>query len=1149
MMADPEDASVHRPPAAGLPSARPPGSTPAASDPVTESGTVGAVSVQDQLARSIIRSKVQPPPVRASTLERPRLLQWLASHSAERLILVNAEAGYGKTTLLADFARRSAVRCLWYRLDATDRDWVTFINYMIAAVREVEPDFGAATAGLLTQMAVTNVPLDVVLDSLISELPSIGPAPTLLMLDDFHAVDDAPDIHTILSRLFERAPQALGFVLAGRVAPSVRTGRLAAHGQVARLDTDDLRFSGEETADLFALAYQLPLEPDLVEEIDARAEGWAASLQLVYSSIRHRRPSEARAFIQSLSGAEGDLYDYLAEEVLAGLTPHLKRVLVRASLLERVVPSYVMAIVSAEPDPPTLQHLATLLDDADSLGFMGRTAAGASARRFHPLLKSYLRDQLERETDEALRERMHLRVAEVAESADWPTAVDHYIHGHKPEEAMRVLADSATNAFGNGEFRSVVRFVDRMPHLRPPLAVQAVRARALLATQGDRAAQAFLETLNLDGATEFERSLVAFARASTFFAMGDLDRFEAAVRELLNNSFTSEPIRDIATAWTVMMRIADGLDFAEAGRTLASLAERQAQAGLHFHAAITFHNAMGYFLASGRYQEALRLGDRAVAAYRAASPGSIEFSSTLATMATALFESGSEQRALELSQDVMAAAEAHTDAYADAAYLACLTGDLVTAERSLRSAQEALRRGLGDAGGMYSVGNADAMIGLAKGDLARARTAVRAELPAVPPDPELVVRRLMTQAVVAVVSGDPQSSTLAAKALDLATRQGAGRYIPRLNLLLVAASGHPDELAVAVDSAAASGALALIEVADAVATALPPFQVAPRSLTASIQAWPNRWLPILRRQLAFGNTPNAHAAASLLARFGTAHDVPLVVAFERTYIKGTRARMLGRELLSRTSPRLTIHDLGRMQYELNDQSVPLSQTRRKAASLLTFLITRPNLTATKEQVIEHLWPDLDVASALNSFNQTLFFLRRDIDQWYDVATSPEYVVNESELVWLDRGLVEIDSLGFYETAAACPPDRLSTLGPSICERYIGRFAPEFEYDEWAIGWRERLHAAYLNMVSGTARSLVAAGNYSRALQVLQDASRIDPDSMDLEPALIWVYGRLGATAAAVEQYRRLSGAHRTELGIEAPPFASIVAGEFPLPPS
>ena len=109
-MADPEDASVHRPPAAGLPSARPPGSTPAASDPVTESGTVGAVSVQDQLARSIIRSKVQPPPVRASTLERPRLLQWLASHSAERLILVNAEAGYGKTTLLADFARRSAVR-------------------------------------------------------------------------------------------------------------------------------------------------------------------------------------------------------------------------------------------------------------------------------------------------------------------------------------------------------------------------------------------------------------------------------------------------------------------------------------------------------------------------------------------------------------------------------------------------------------------------------------------------------------------------------------------------------------------------------------------------------------------------------------------------------------------------------------------------------------------------------------------------------------------------------------------------------------------------------------------------------------------------------------------------------------------------------
>ena len=121
-------------------------------------------------------------------------------------------------------------------------------------------------------------------------------------------------------RILEFAPGNLSVLIASRTPPSVRAARLTAHGRASRLSTDDLRFSTDETADLFTTAYQLPLEPDLVTEIDARAEGWAASLQLVYSSIRERHPSDARAFIRSLSGASGTLYDYLAEEVLAGLS-------------------------------------------------------------------------------------------------------------------------------------------------------------------------------------------------------------------------------------------------------------------------------------------------------------------------------------------------------------------------------------------------------------------------------------------------------------------------------------------------------------------------------------------------------------------------------------------------------------------------------------------------------------------------------------------------------------------------------------------------------------------------------------------------------------------------------------------------------------
>src|SRR5918996_3921454 len=138
--------------------------------------------------------KVQAPALREETLARDRLLEWLSIKIHRRVVLLVAEAGYGKTTLLADFSRRTRVRMLWYRLDRGDRDWVGFLAYLVAAVRVHVPEFGSATSGLLRETATSAPPLDTVLDTVLRELGDLAGDVSAMVFDDFHLVDDSPEV-------------------------------------------------------------------------------------------------------------------------------------------------------------------------------------------------------------------------------------------------------------------------------------------------------------------------------------------------------------------------------------------------------------------------------------------------------------------------------------------------------------------------------------------------------------------------------------------------------------------------------------------------------------------------------------------------------------------------------------------------------------------------------------------------------------------------------------------------------------------------------------------------------------------------------------------------------------------------------------------
>ena len=406
-------------------------------------------------------AKVQRPALRAETLQRDRLLDWLSSQAEARVILITAEAGYGKTTLLADFSRHTRRRVLWYRIDENDRSWVTYVRYLIAAGREIDPSFGATTLALLDRLGTPDGPSrDEVVAALIGDYQSFGSGSgAILILDDYHQVDDVPEIRVVLNEFVSRAPDRLTIVIAGRRTPGLALARLRSIGAVAELQTDDLRFDLAEADRLFRETYGRALDQDLLADLAQRTDGWAACLQLVQAALRNRTPVAVRDFILSLSGATGDLHDYLAEEVVGDLRPATQQFLMRIALLQSVYPQ--LAAVVGETDD---LEASRLVAEAERDGLLSRRSeAHTGGRRYHPLVQEFLEARLRRDHGETEIVRLHRLIARHAESTDWRLAAHHFAAAGDIDELHRLVEASVPSIMAGGDFAIAESFIDRLP--------------------------------------------------------------------------------------------------------------------------------------------------------------------------------------------------------------------------------------------------------------------------------------------------------------------------------------------------------------------------------------------------------------------------------------------------------------------------------------------------------------------------------------------------------------------------------------------------------------------------------------------------------------------------------------------------------------
>ncbi|MET0966174.1 MAG: LuxR C-terminal-related transcriptional regulator [Nakamurella sp.] len=397
----------------------------------------------------LIAVKQTIPPVRTGAVPRPRLQGRLLA-SSSRLTVVVAPAGWGKTTLLSQWAHDAAETrgIVWLSLDETDDDPIRFWTYVLTALQRGIPGL---TEGLPAALSTPGLdPVELAIPALLNELSDLAGA-HLLVLDDYHVLSH-PGIHESVEFFLGYLPPALRMVIAGRSDPPLPLARLRARGELTEIRAAELSFDLAETGELLGAAG--PVVPSTTMLLWQRTEGWAAALHLAAMALRDEQGTDS-AF--PAISSEQHILDYLTTEVVDRLRPDQRDLLLRTSVLERLSGSLCDSVLGRHGSAAVLREL----DRADLL-VVPLDPAGEWFR-CHRLFRQVLRHQLSI-ADESAGARV------LTAAADWylarghiNEAIEHRILAGDPAGAADLLRAAVPHFLQQGALTEHLRLADRLP--------------------------------------------------------------------------------------------------------------------------------------------------------------------------------------------------------------------------------------------------------------------------------------------------------------------------------------------------------------------------------------------------------------------------------------------------------------------------------------------------------------------------------------------------------------------------------------------------------------------------------------------------------------------------------------------------------------
>lgn len=1059
----------------------------------------------------VTRTKTIIPRRRPDILPRARLIESLLELIDERLIIIAAPAGYGKTTLLVDLASQTKMPFCWYTIDPLDRDFKRFVTYLIASINQCFPKFGRKSSLALQNISAVNPNFDQLVTTIVNEAYDTIHEHFAVVLDDYHFINEQAEINQFLGRFIQEMDENCHIIISSRTLLTLPDLPLmVARSQVGGLGLEELSFRIDEIRSLLQQNYRMAIPDSLAQDIARETEGWITGL-LLSTQSKWQGVSET---LQKARVSSVGLYEYLAQQVLDLQPVAVRDFLLRSSPMAEFDAELCAQVLGPGPGGGGWAGIIDVVQRNNL--FVIPVGEKGTWLRYHHLFRDFLHSHLIQENPEE-ESRILKRLADVyAQRREWERAHALYQRLGRTRELIDLIEAAGSTLLKTGRMTTLANWIDGLPPeelASHPTLLSLRGGVALMLGEVERG----LVLLNHaeetcrreDNTPELVRTLSRRTHAHRFLgdyaaSLRDADEALAlAKNDPSLRSFEAEASRCRGLVVFRLGRPEEGIDCLKtAAGIYATLGNLENEAVVKTELGIIYRSLGQFSQARLAYETALAQLTRAGDLTRQAT--------VLNNLGVLHHFNGEYQKASSFFEQSLLCAEQSGYSRMQALALSSI-GDLYrdldapeAAQAAYEQAREIAER-ISDRFLLYYLTLADAAACRQRRDLHHAHQLVDTarELARSSTSPYEKGLLLLESGRLALAEKSP------ARAVH--TLEEACRLFGESQQEFNSIQARVFLGAACLSANRLEDGCSRLEEVFALAKKLETRHiliVSGREVKQILQ--PGRIPPELSKQVARLQEE--------------------IAGFESSLPNLRRRLRLQSMAVPFAPPKLTIRALGRVQLLVDGKPVPSSRWQSQAArDFLLLLLAHPE-GLTKDEISAVFWPDSTPGQVKLLFKNTIYRVRHALEQEVVILEEDHYRFNHG----LDYEYDVENFLGKLSQAQASQvvEKQIAALKTAV-HLYKGPYLPDME-GTWVLHEREHLHQAYLNAMLRLVDLFQQAGESETALSYCLDILNKDPCLEEGHRAAMRIYAAMGNKVGVVRQYERCE---------------QIMQREFQLPPS